>query len=218
MEKDYFLDRHPDCRSLKAVEECKMRQGEVFICEKIMQTVATELSDLTRVTVLAILSNDDHPRGLKIKGVDSNGIIRIGRITYFIYEECIKTTHGMIPIESRLYPGYFYWISKWKLPKIENYELQIRLHSDDYFLKQEEMEEKIQEESIQNGQMYQRLIQIQTKQKEYTFSNCTLIADGKTFKNLSVEQIYHQVSSILHQEPIPLQFQGIEKKQVKGGQ
>lgn len=91
MEKDYFKDRPTEYISNPDYIKIGM---EVYICEKIMQDIATELSDLTRGVVIRKLTNHLHPRGVKCEVKMSNGRKAIGRITYIANGEYILTKDG----------------------------------------------------------------------------------------------------------------------------
>lgn len=224
MEKDFFKDRHPNCRSMKAVQEAVSNQTEVYICEKIMQTVAETLHDLTRVLPIAILSNDDHPMGLKVKGLDSEGRIKIGRITYFIFqnkkqEDCILTKKGLIPIEQVLYKNYYYFYCYFKIPKIKNYTIELKLEDDLYFYKKEQMEEYLKNLKITNIQMYPQLIQIYINNEKYNYTSCNLqiFQEEKnifTYKNIRIETLFKKIEKILGEQSFTLELFHIERKQV----
>lgn len=65
MEKDYFMDRPPQCQERKFFSV----GNEAFICLKSVQKTAKVLSDLTRIKIDGILTpQDNHPRGIKLKG------------------------------------------------------------------------------------------------------------------------------------------------------
>ena len=92
MEKDYFKDRpieyitNPDCIEIGM---------EVYICEKIMQDIASELSDLTRGVVIKKLTNHIHSRGVKVKVTASTGRREaIGRVTYICNGDYVLTKDG----------------------------------------------------------------------------------------------------------------------------
>lgn len=92
MEKDYFKDRpieyitNPDCIQIGM---------EVYICEKIMQDIATEISDLTRGTVTQILTKHIHDRGIKVKVKCATGRREaVGRITYITNGDYVLTNEG----------------------------------------------------------------------------------------------------------------------------
>lgn len=101
MEKDHFLDRHPQSQ-----DRSKINRGDkVFICLKKAQPYAKELDDLTIVTVTANLTSQNiHPRGQKVKGletvINNNGeeeqIERVGRVVYKIENNSqVLTTEGI---------------------------------------------------------------------------------------------------------------------------
>ena len=80
MEKDNFINRPIESTLFSAVEI----GDEVYVCEKHMQKIATELSHLTRGTVIQKLTRHDHPRGIKVK-IDisgGNGAYVVGRVVY----------------------------------------------------------------------------------------------------------------------------------------
>lgn len=101
MEKDHFLDRHPQNQDRNKIN----RGDKVFICLKSAQTYAKELDDLTIVTVTANLTSQPiHPRGQKVKGLETiinadgeeEQIERVGRVVYKIENGCeVLTTEGI---------------------------------------------------------------------------------------------------------------------------
>lgn len=219
MEKDFFKDRHPDCRSMKAVQEAVTNQREVFICEKIMQTTAETLHDLTRVLPLAILSNDDHPRGLKVKGMDEDGHIKIGRITYFIYKnenniDCILTLKGLIPIEHVLYKGYYYFLCDFKIKQIKNYVFRVRL-VDNYFYREEQLEKFLENFSVKKIELFPKLLLIESNEAKYELKEVSLIIDNKDYGTIKIEILYDKITSILKNEIIEINLINIERNQVQ---
>lgn len=218
MEKDFFQDRHPDCRSMKAVQEAVTNQREVFICEKIMQTTAETLHDLTRVLPLAILSNDDHPRGLKVKGMDKDGHIKIGRITYFVYrkenKDCILTLNGLIPIESVLYKDYYYFFCDFKIKQIKNYIFRIRL-IENYFYKKEQLEQYLTNLHINKVTLFPKALLIETNQDTYEMKEANLIIDDKDYGTFPIYVLYEKIKGILKNEIVEINLVNIEREQVK---
>ena len=90
MEKDYFKDRPYDV--IGNPQNIKIGMT-VLICEKIMQDIATEITDLTEGEVIQILTKHIHPRGVKVK-IKSGGRITVGRITYIVKDGLILTSNG----------------------------------------------------------------------------------------------------------------------------
>ena len=62
MEKDHFKDRTIDTTIVS-----KVKVGSyLFICEKAMQDIASEIPDLTFGRVTKILTRHNHDRGIKV--------------------------------------------------------------------------------------------------------------------------------------------------------
>lgn len=86
MEKDYFPDRSYQSQFYELISE----GDTVYICEKHMQHVATNLDHLTKGIVLRKLTKHDHPRGIKCEVAVINerglktGKKAIGRVTYVV--------------------------------------------------------------------------------------------------------------------------------------
>lgn len=121
MEKDYFLDRHPQNQ-----DRSKINRGDkVFICLKSAQKYAKVLDDLTLITVTANLTSQSiHPRGQKVKGIENiitdNGkeeqIERVGRVVYKLEDDCrVLTKEGLKYI-------YEYYENDQKHIKLVSYE------------------------------------------------------------------------------------------------
>lgn len=92
MEKDYFKDRPYDIIS----DPKNFKVGtKVLICEKIMQDIASETSDLTEGEVIQVLTKHLHPRGVKLKIKTFGERIAIGRATYIIQDGLILTSDGL---------------------------------------------------------------------------------------------------------------------------
>lgn len=65
MEKDNFKDRTKETTIYSCIHPGMM----AFICEKHAQQYAKEISDLTCVEIIQVLTKHDHPRGIKVKGI-----------------------------------------------------------------------------------------------------------------------------------------------------
>ena len=91
MEKDYFKDRPPESRCFEDVKP----GNEAYICLKKMQPYAKEIDDLTLVTICRKLTRDNHPRGIKVEGIDNNGNLVVGRVVYLVYEGKLLTKNGL---------------------------------------------------------------------------------------------------------------------------
>lgn len=93
MEKDYFKDRPYDI--ISDPKNFKIGITKVLICEKIMQDIASETSDLTEGEVIQVLTKHLHPRGVKVKIRTYGGRLAIGRVTYIIEDGLILTSDGL---------------------------------------------------------------------------------------------------------------------------
>lgn len=97
MEKDYFKDRTKESTSYNAIHI----GSNVFICTKEKQRTAKTIDDLYLVKVTAHLTKQAiHPRGQKIKGVDtSTGKTLVGRVVYLTENENrINTKNGNLTV------------------------------------------------------------------------------------------------------------------------
>lgn len=97
MEKDYFKDRTKETTFYQAIHI----GSYVFICPKDKQRTAKTIDDLQLVKVTAHLTKQSvHPRGQKIKGVDTaTGETLVGRVVYLTENEnCIITKNGKLTI------------------------------------------------------------------------------------------------------------------------
>lgn len=91
MEKDYFKDRPNESRCFSAVK----LGDEAYICLKKMQPYAKKIEDLTLVTICRKLTRENHPRGIKVEGMDNNGNLVVGRIVYLVYNGKLLTKYGL---------------------------------------------------------------------------------------------------------------------------
>lgn len=80
MEKDNFKDRPIESTKYN----CIYINQTVYICEKHAQKYACKKEHLTRGVVVEKLTRHDHPRGIKVKILDSNGEEKVGRVVYTV--------------------------------------------------------------------------------------------------------------------------------------
>lgn len=92
MEKDHFKDRHVDCTFFN-----KVKVGmNVYICTKEKQRTATSIKDLNVGVVQRVLTKRNHPRGIKVEILQTDGKLAIGRCTYIVEKEgYIFTRNGI---------------------------------------------------------------------------------------------------------------------------
>ena len=85
MERDYFKDRSYAYEYNNLLEI----NNKVYICEKQMQTTASQLKDLTKgVIIHKLTSAPIHHAGIKVEiQVDNEQRKAIGRVVYLLDEE-----------------------------------------------------------------------------------------------------------------------------------
>jgi len=83
MEKHNFKDRSPQSKNFNAVKV----GSSVLVCEKHMQSTASQKEDLTKGRVVQKLTKRDHPMGIKVKILTDINEYKIGRVIYLLEDK-----------------------------------------------------------------------------------------------------------------------------------